>query len=142
MYLQNQNRPFAFAGIYDLWIVPESKDIVFSFAIITTVANSLMQSIGVKRMPVILSKSNETLWIKASGHLSDVLTLLIPYSSEKMNDYPVSEVVNTHGVNDPSMMNPIGDKLLIEAVPMSVTGGYNKHKDKPHSDKPWFESPS
>jgi len=78
-----------------------TREFIISFAFITTVANSLLQSIGVKRIPVILSKSNETLWIKASSHLSDVLSLLVPY--------PVCESVNTHGVNDPSMANPIGD---------------------------------
>ncbi|MEI7526059.1 MAG: SOS response-associated peptidase family protein [Mariniphaga sp.] len=81
VYLQNKNRPFAFAGIYDKWQDQESKEIIFSFAIITTVANTLLQSNGVKRMPVILSRSSETAWIKASNHLSDVLRLLAPYPS-------------------------------------------------------------
>lgn len=139
VFLQNKSRPFAFAGIYDSWIDPDSKDIVFSFAIITTVANSLLQSIGVKRMPVILSKSDETHWIKSSNHLSDVLRLLIPCPAEKMNVYPVSEMVNIQGVNDPSALNPIGEKLQIEFNPVRVSGGYHTHKDKPHSDTPWFK---
>lgn len=142
VYLQNKNRPFGFAGIYDRGMNPETKEIVTSYAIITTVANSLLLSLGVKRMPVILSKSNEILWIKASSHLSDVLTLLVPYPSEKMNVYPVSVAVNTHGVNDPSMLNAIGDKLLFEAVSVRATGGYHQHKDKPKIERNWFESNS
>ncbi len=140
VYLQNRNRPFTIAGIYDRWINPESKEIVESFAIITTVANSMLQSIGVKRMPVILSRSNESQWIKASNHLSDVLRLLTPYPAEKMNAYPVSELVNIEGLNIPSMLNPVGEKLQVEIIPVRVEGGYRAHKQKGTSDKPWFEN--
>ena len=139
VYLQNKNRPFGFASIYDLWVNPETKEIVTSFAIITTTANSLLQSIGFKRMPVILSKSNETAWINASNPLSESLRLLMPYPSEKMNAYPVSNMVNIKGLNDLSMLKPIGEKLLVEAIPVNATGGYH-HKNKPHSDEPWFQS--
>ena len=138
--LQNKNRPFVFAGIYDRWINPESKEVVESFAIITTVANSLLQGIGAKRMPMILSRSNELQWIRASNHLSDVLRLLSPYPAEKMNAYPVSEMVNTEGLNEPSMLNPVGEKLLVEINPVRVEGGYRVHKQKGASDKPWFEN--
>src|SRR5665648_365909 len=140
VYLQNKNRPFAFAGLYDQWKNPESKENVYAFAIITTTANSLLQSLGVKRMPVILSRSDETTWIKASNHLSEVLRLLISYPSEKMNAYPVSEMVNIQGVNDPSMLNPIGEKLMKEINSSPALIGRRFHKEKPHSDKLWFQS--
>lgn len=97
IYLQNRNRSFAFAGIYDRCEDPMSKEIIESFTIITTTANRMLQSIGVKRMPVILSRSNKLAWIKASNHLSDVLQLLVAYPAEKMNGYPVSEIVNIQG---------------------------------------------
>lgn len=140
VFLQNKNRPIAFAGIYDQWLNPESSEIVFSFAIITTTANSLLQNLGVKRMPVILSRSDETAWIKASNPLSEVLRLLISYPSEKMNAYPVSDMVNIQGVNDPSMLNPIGEKLIKEINSTPALIGRRFHKEKPHSDKLWFQS--
>ena len=117
-YLRNKKRPFAFAGLYDQWKTPDTKETVFSFTIITTIANPLLQSIGVKRMPVILSRSEEMEWLRASNALSDVLPLLNAYPCEKMNAYPVSEMVNMVGVNDPSMLNPVGDKLLSEIKPI------------------------
>jgi len=70
--------------------------------------------------------------------LSDVLRLLIPYSAERLNAYPVSEMVNNPVINDPSMLNPVGDKLLIESSPVRVTGEYH-HKEKPKSDNSWFK---
>jgi len=139
VFLRDKNRPFAFAGIYDRWIDPKSKEIVSSFAIITTVANSLLQSIGVKRMPVILSRSEETYWVKSSNHLSDILGLLNPYPAEKMNAYPLSEMANIPGMNDPAMINPIGEKLITELNPVHISGGHRPHKEKPQSGIAWFD---
>lgn len=139
VHLQNRNRPFAFAGIYDRWQNPVSKEIVTSFALITTVANSLLQSIGVKRMPVILARLNEMEWINPSNHLSYVLRLLEPCPSGYMNCYPVSDMVNMPGTNDPSMVNPAGKKLLSETAMPFYLGGYRAHKEKHPSDKPYLE---
>jgi len=140
VYLQNKNRPTAFAGLYDQWKHPETGEIIYSFTIITTTANELLQSIGVRRMPVILSRSNETDWIKASNHLSDVLRVLSVYPYDKMNAYPVSESVNWNCNNDPSMLNPSGEKLLKEINQPPVLMGRQFHKERPHSDTPWFQS--
>lgn len=63
-------------------------------------------------MPVILSRSSEAAWIKLSNHLSDVLRLLVPYPSERMNAYPVSEMVSIPEINDPSMLNPVGEQII------------------------------
>ena len=92
-------------------------------------------------MPVILSRSKESVWLKSSNHLSDVLGLLVPYPAESMNAYPVGEMVNIPNMNDIEMLNPIGDKLIIESNPVSVSNGY-RHKEKPITDRNWFESNS
>jgi hypothetical protein len=86
-------------------------------------------------MPVILSRHDEAGWVKSSAHLSDVLCLLSPYPAEKMNAYPVSEMVNIQHVNDQTMLNPIGDKLQTEFNPARVTGGYHNHKTKSDSGR-------
>ena len=140
-FLQNKNRPFAMAGIYDTWKNPESGELVTGFAIITTVSNELMRSVGVKRMPVILSRSGERQWIKSSAHLSDFLRLLLPYPSEDLNGYPLSELVNIPGFNDPTMLNPAGDRLKPEPRPLFTTKGYHhSHKEKGNSGVTWFET--
>ena len=139
VYLQNRNRPFAFAGLYERWQNPITKEIVTSFAIITTVANSLLQPIGVKRMPVILARVNEMEWINPSNHLSYVLRLLEPCPSEYMNCYPVSEMVNIPGANDPSMVNPAGQKLLSEAVTPFYLRGHRTNKEKHPANAPTLE---
>lgn len=45
MYLQNKERPFEFAGVYDRWKNPETGQVTIGFAIVTTTANDLLQSI-------------------------------------------------------------------------------------------------
>jgi len=137
VFLQNKKRPFAFAGLYDQWKNPDTKETVFSFTIITTTANPLLQSIGIKRMPVILSRSEEMEWIRASNHLSDVLRLLNAYPYEKMNAYPVSEMVNWKCNNDPSMLNPTGKKQL-EEVKIAPLQQRRSHKDRPPPEIPWY----
>jgi len=139
VFLQKKKRPFAFAGLYDQWINPVTKETVFSFTIITTTANPLLQSLGVKRMPVILSRSEEMDWTIASNHLSDVLGLLNAYPYEKMNAYPVSEKVNWTCNNDPSMLNPIGEKLLEEVITAPLQQR-RYHKEKPSPEIPWFQN--
>ena len=56
-----------------------------------------------------------------------------------MNAYPVSEKVNWKCNDDPSMLNPAGEKLLREThtAPLEQRP---YHKEKPHSDKPWFQN--
>ena len=142
VYLQNKERPFAFAGVYDRWENPESRVVTVSYSIITTTANRLLQSIGVKRMPVILSLGYEKEWIKSSKHLSEVLGMLNQFAPDKMNAYPVSDLVNTPGENTISMITPIGEKLQIEEQqPTRIISLYhygNKVKHPP--DGKWGES--
>ncbi|NBJ14062.1 MAG: SOS response-associated peptidase [Dehalobacter sp. 4CP] len=85
---------FGFAGIWDSWMNPEGKTIS-SCAIITTEANELMAPIH-NRMPVILDKEKEEVWLDASLSDSIVLkSLLVSYDAKKMNFYEVSSKVNS-----------------------------------------------
>jgi len=139
VYLQNKERPFGFAGVHDQWKNPETGELVSSFAIITTTANELLQEIGVKRMPVILSRSHGADWIKSSRHLSEVLRKLNPYPFELMNAYPVSDLVERPDENCAQLVQPIGEKLLREEKFVIERRPYRMHKQKTQSDVPWFE---
>jgi putative SOS response-associated peptidase YedK len=54
-------KPFAFAGLWDLWHAPDGSEL-YSCAIITTQPNSLMEKIH-NRMPVIVSPENYSAWL-------------------------------------------------------------------------------
>jgi putative SOS response-associated peptidase YedK len=57
--------PFVFAGLSDAWRDPLNGEIYKSCSIVTTIANPLMERIHNtgRRMPVILEKEHETVWV-------------------------------------------------------------------------------
>ena len=71
---------FAMAGLYSDWINPQTGEIMFTFTIVTTEANAIMQYIHnhKKRMPIILKKEDENAWLDSSNHVKD---FGYPYSS-------------------------------------------------------------
>jgi putative SOS response-associated peptidase YedK len=88
-----KNNPiFSMAGLWERWKSPDGN-IVESFNIITTEANSFMKPIH-NRMPVILKPEDEKAWL-SSKNSAEILSLLKPYSSEEMDAYPVSKLVNS-----------------------------------------------
>lgn len=68
---------FAFAGLYSQWIDPDTSEIVPTFTIVTTEANTLMAEIHniKKRMPVILRPEDEQHWL----HQAPVENFAFPY---------------------------------------------------------------
>ncbi len=77
------NEPFGFAGLFETWIAPDHKQIN-TCTIITTEPNELIRPIH-ERMPVILSKEKEAIWIDQSIEDADrLLSILKPYPSEEM----------------------------------------------------------
>jgi putative SOS response-associated peptidase YedK len=87
------NFPIVFAGIYDYWQDPETKIISPGFAIITVPANEMLQQIGIKRMPGVLSFYNCTNWVKPQKPLNYYLPMLNRESAEliqviSLNDLP------------------------------------------------------
>ncbi|MBN2745948.1 MAG: SOS response-associated peptidase [Bacteroidales bacterium] len=114
VHLQNKERPFSFAGIYDSWLNPESQNIEYGFSIITTTANELMQKIPHHRCPVILPRHAEKVWLNKDAHLTDLLKLLIPLDSKRMNAFPISAEIKSPKSNDKSLILPIGQPLQAE----------------------------
>jgi len=61
----NNEKVFGLAGLYDQWKNPGTGEQINTFTVITTQANPLLEVIHnlKKRMPVILSGSNEKKWL-------------------------------------------------------------------------------
>lgn len=91
---------FAMAGLYDTWIAPDGSKLS-TCTIITTSPNALMQDIH-DRMPVILKREDEALWLDRREHNEERLqALLQPYPAEEMEAYPVSPKVGNVKHDDP-----------------------------------------
>ncbi len=93
--------PFALAGIWDNWIDPETQKKNQTFSVITTRANVLLEVIHntKKRMPVILPRDKEKIWLETKLDKSTIQAMLQPYPADKMEAYPVSNLINKAGFN-------------------------------------------
>jgi len=104
------NKPFAFAGLYDIWNDPESENLMYTFSIVTTAANPLMEKIHntKKRMPVILSEGSEDQWISGDISLHKANRLLLPFDETALQAYTVSPGLSASDLNpqDPDIIKP------------------------------------
>lgn len=89
------NFPIVFAGIYDYWTDPDTKIISPGFAIITVPANEILQNIGIKRMPVVLSFYNCTNWVKPQKPLNYYLPMLNRESTELIHVISLKDLGKT-----------------------------------------------
>jgi putative SOS response-associated peptidase YedK len=100
------NQPFAFAGLWELWIAPDGSEIR-SCTIITTQPNSLVGTIH-NRMPVILPPEKYKQWISPEDQPANQLNnLLIPYPADEMIAYQVSKLVNNPHYDSPDLIRPV-----------------------------------
>lgn len=107
MRIQLINRPiFPMAGIWSIFVRSDGTKL-YTCSIITCEANQMMKKIH-DRMPVILTKENEKIWLNPLITDSDqLITLLTPYDSKLMSYYPVSNLVNSSTNENPDIINKI-----------------------------------
>lgn len=110
IHLQNKERPFAIAGIYDHWKDPASGEYTTGFTTITAESNSLLKSIGVDLMPVILSPDKMRTWLDLKSPKPEFLPLLHTYPDSLMNGYQVSgKIFRRPMIKD--YLEPIGPRF-------------------------------
>ena len=105
--VMRSGEPFAFAGLWSVWRDPEGKAVP-SCAIITTAANDLLRPIH-DRMPVVLPKDLEELWLDLSVEDASTLTsIMAPYPADALEAYEVSSLVNSFANDGPEVAAPVG----------------------------------
>lgn len=100
---------FMLAGIWDLWTPKDSlfTEEILSCAVVTTTANSLMEDIH-HRMPVILNKDSQSVWLDETIEDTHLLkSLLRPYDSNKMEAYEVDKKVNSPAFSSKDCIVPV-----------------------------------
>src|SRR5918992_3295518 len=107
-------KPFAFAGLWDLWRDVEG-DILHTFTIITTVPNRLLRGIH-NRMPVIFDALQARQWLdpRLSMRAADIAAVLAPFPSEQMQAHDVSPLVNKPEYDTAECIKPLskpGDQV-------------------------------
>ena len=104
--------PFAFAGLWERWTVPQAAALTGSLAerspgdavetctILTTTANEMVAPVH-GRMPVILPREAYGPWLAGEE------VPLLPYPADAMTAHPVSTLVNRPANDDPRCVEPI-----------------------------------
>ena len=105
IHLKN-DQLFSFAGIWETWI--HKGHVWNTYSIITTEPNKDMKDIH-DRMPVILTKDEESAWLNADDD-SLISMLLTPLKDGLLKMHEVSKAVNTIKVNDATLIGPINSK--------------------------------
>jgi putative SOS response-associated peptidase YedK len=107
IHLKNKE-PFAFLGLWDSWLNVELGDVVHTFTIITTEANSLLRPIH-NRMPVVYDAAMGRQWLEHSyGTFQMSLdAVLRPWPAELMEAQDVSNLVNSPDNDSPACVKPL-----------------------------------
>ena len=104
--------PFAFAGLWERWTVPQGAALTGSLAerspgdavetctILTTAANETVAPVH-GRMPVILPPDAYGPWLAGED------VPLAPYPTDDMTAHPVSTLVNRPANDDPRCVEPV-----------------------------------
>jgi putative SOS response-associated peptidase YedK len=95
---------FSFAGFWDEY--EDTDGIEFhTFTIITTSSNEIIAPIH-DRMPVILNRDTEKIWLDKNSDESTLMSLLIPYPALSINLYSVSPRISDSSTDVPSLITP------------------------------------
>jgi putative SOS response-associated peptidase YedK len=106
MYIRlKSRRPFAFAGLWEVWTPPGGEPL-HTCTIITTAPNDLCAAIH-DRMPAILPPDAWARWLAPEPQGAQALVpLLTPFPAELMEAYPVQPLVNSPANDLPECILP------------------------------------
>jgi putative SOS response-associated peptidase YedK len=99
--------PFAMAGLWERWKpkTPEAET-VHTFTIITVPAAKSVEHIH-DRMPAILTREQERLWLDLDLPEKEAKQLLLPYPEDELQYYTVSKKVNSTRNESEDLLEPV-----------------------------------
>ncbi len=105
-YIKTNNDIFSMAGVFDSWINKSTGEIVNTFSIITTKANSMMSYIHntKQRMPLILKPENENMWLNNNLSKDEIIDIMEPIEVENMISYRLFPDFRKYNINDPELI--------------------------------------
>ena len=105
-YIYVKDEPiFSMAGVYDLWLDKSTGEVISTFSIITTEANTLTDY--KHRMPAILSTEDEERWLEPKLTKTDIERLLLPFPAERMDAYVINNDFLKKSADDPTILNKV-----------------------------------
>jgi len=103
-----------FGGLWAEWVDPETGELMHSFSIVTCAANELLSYIhnGKLRMPLILDKTHEDVWLHGSEEQASAC--IKPYPDSDLEAFPVSKLASMSRMNRdiPEVQEPCSYDVL------------------------------
>lgn len=97
--------------LYDTWTNQATGEMIHTFSVITTPANPLMETIHntKKRMPLVISRENESRWVSPELKADDVMEMVRPCADDVLEAYTISMAANQvrNDRNNPRIMQRV-----------------------------------
>ncbi len=95
--------PYGFAGLWERWKDPDTKQWLETFSIITTDPNELVAPLH-NRMPVIIERRDYARWLGGPAFPALPLDLLRPFPAEQMTAWKVDTAVGNVRNDNPDLL--------------------------------------
>jgi putative SOS response-associated peptidase YedK len=123
-------RPRSMEGLYSRWKDKETNEFYYSYTILTTQANFMLEYVhnNKKRMPVFIAKEDEQAWLNKDLSQKDVMELCQPFNDPLMRAYTISKLLTTRNAitNVPQVRNPMNYELAIQDAHKFLLSGDKK----------------
>lgn len=118
------------AGLYSRWKDKETGEYYYSYTVLTTRANPILEYVhnNKKRMPVFIAKEDEKAWLNRDLSQRDVLEICQPSQDPAMRAYTISKFLTTRNVinNVPEVLHPMNYKKAIQEASQYLESGDKK----------------
>jgi putative SOS response-associated peptidase YedK len=118
------------AGLYSRWKDTENGEYYYSYTVLTTKANSILEYVhnNKKRMPVFIAKEDEKAWLNKDLTKKDVLELCHPSQDPSMRAYTVTKLLTTRNIstNVPQVLEPMNYQTAIQQASQFLNNGDKK----------------
>jgi putative SOS response-associated peptidase YedK len=106
-FKMKDNSIFSFAGLYDVWKDKSNGKEIHSYSIITTVPNTIVGKYH-DRMPVILEKEEEDIWLNPDiDEASQLRPLLKSFPDDKLEEWEVGAKARNPRNDYPEVIEPL-----------------------------------
>jgi putative SOS response-associated peptidase YedK len=115
------------AGLYSRWEDPETGEFYYSYTVLTTKANTILDYVhnNKKRMPVFIAPEDEKTWLSKGLSKEQVLELCQPYQDSAMRAFTITKMLTTKNINTntPEVQKPFNYNLAIENANEFLSAG-------------------
>jgi putative SOS response-associated peptidase YedK len=89
------------AGLYSRWKDKDTGEYYYSYTVLTTKANSILEYVhnNKKRMPVFIAPEDEKAWLDKDLKKEDVMELCQPFQDTAMRAFTISKLLTTRNIN-------------------------------------------